>query len=79
MSIGLRWETPGSSTCDDECSSLGMQRSDAAMFSCARTRTLQGSHKTCYLKRKLNKKVKQNRPIPYWFRLRTDNTIRYAD
>jgi large subunit ribosomal protein L39e len=28
------------------------------------------------IKQKLGKKQRQNRPIPYWIRLRTDNTIR---
>ncbi|OIT30545.1 60s ribosomal protein l39, partial [Nicotiana attenuata] len=27
--------------------------------------------------KKLAKKQRQNRPIPYWIRMRTDNTIRY--
>ncbi|KJE90341.1 60S ribosomal protein [Capsaspora owczarzaki ATCC 30864] len=35
------------------------------------------SQKSFIIKRKLGKKIKQNRPIPNWFRLRTDNTIRY--
>ncbi|KAE8688070.1 60S ribosomal protein L39-1 [Hibiscus syriacus] len=35
------------------------------------------SHKTFMIKKKLAKKMRQNRPIPYWIRLRTDNTIRY--
>ncbi|MBN9345828.1 MAG: hypothetical protein J0I48_06405 [Devosia sp.] len=29
------------------------------------------------MKQKLAKKANQNRPIPQWIRLRTDNTIRY--
>ncbi|KAL3844592.1 hypothetical protein ACJIZ3_001995 [Penstemon smallii] len=29
------------------------------------------------IKKKLAKKQRQNRPIPYWIRMRTDNTIRY--
>ncbi|RKP01752.1 hypothetical protein CXG81DRAFT_25591 [Caulochytrium protostelioides] len=33
--------------------------------------------KSFALKRKLGKKAKQNRPIPNWFRMKTDNTIRY--
>eukprot|EP00695_Tsukubamonas_globosa_P003172 TRINITY_DN4_c0_g1_i4.p3 TRINITY_DN4_c0_g1~~TRINITY_DN4_c0_g1_i4.p3 ORF type:complete len:52 (+),score=25.32 TRINITY_DN4_c0_g1_i4:77-232(+) len=36
-----------------------------------------GAVKTLALKRKLAKKAKQNRPVPYWIRFRTDNTIRY--
>ncbi|CAI5527029.1 unnamed protein product [Closterium sp. Naga37s-1] len=35
------------------------------------------SHKAFRIKIKLAKKMKQNRPIPYWIRLRTDNKIRY--
>ncbi|EMS45683.1 60S ribosomal protein L39 [Triticum urartu] len=35
------------------------------------------SHKTFRIKQKLAKKQRQNRPIPYWIRMRTDNTIRY--
>ncbi|KAF1871367.1 hypothetical protein Lal_00020160 [Lupinus albus] len=35
------------------------------------------SHKTFKIKKKLAKKIRQNRPIPYWIRMRTDNTIRY--
>nr|CAB3467258.1 unnamed protein product [Digitaria exilis] len=37
----------------------------------------QPSHKTFRIKKKLAKKMRQNRPIPYWIRMRTDNTIRY--
>lgn len=37
----------------------------------------QPSQKTFRTKRTLAKKQKQNRPIPYWTRLRTGNTIRY--
>lgn len=29
------------------------------------------------IKKKLAKKMRQNRPIPYWIRMRTDNTIRF--
>ncbi|XP_018489319.2 60S ribosomal protein L39-2 [Raphanus sativus] len=35
------------------------------------------SHKTFKIKKKLGKKMRQNRPIPGWIRLRTDNKIRY--
>ncbi|KAJ3019943.1 60S ribosomal protein L39 [Thoreauomyces humboldtii] len=35
------------------------------------------SNKSFKVKRILGKKDKQNRPIPNWIRLRTDNTIRY--
>ncbi|KAF7391750.1 hypothetical protein HZH68_011293 [Vespula germanica] len=37
----------------------------------------QSAHKTFIIKRKLAKKLKQNRPIPQWVRMRTGNTIRY--
>ncbi|EFJ12035.1 hypothetical protein SELMODRAFT_125075, partial [Selaginella moellendorffii] len=37
----------------------------------------QPSHKTFRIKQKLGKKLRQNRPIPHWIRMRTDNTIRY--
>nr|POE71302.1 60s ribosomal protein l39-3 [Quercus suber] len=33
------------------------------------------SHKTFMIKKKLAKKMRQNRPIPHWIRMRTDNTI----
>ncbi|XP_033222971.1 60S ribosomal protein L39-like [Belonocnema kinseyi] len=35
------------------------------------------AHKTLIIKRKLAKKIHQNRPIPQWVRMRTGNTIRY--
>lgn len=38
--------------------------------------SLQPSQKTFRTKRTLAKKQNQNRPIPYWIRLRTGNTIR---
>jgi large subunit ribosomal protein L39e len=38
---------------------------------------LQPSQKTFRTKRTLAKKANQNRPIPYWIRLRTGSTIRY--
>jgi large subunit ribosomal protein L39e len=37
----------------------------------------QSALKTFRIKQKLAKKLKQNRPIPQWFRMRTGNTIRY--
>ncbi|KAI9175653.1 60S ribosomal protein L39 [Blastocladiella emersonii ATCC 22665] len=39
--------------------------------------TTMPSNKTFKIKRVLGKKQRQNRPIPQWIRLRTDNTIRY--
>jgi large subunit ribosomal protein L39e len=39
---------------------------------------LRQSHKSFRTKQKLAKAQKQNRPIPQWIRLKTDNTIRYA-
>ena len=35
------------------------------------------SHKSFQIKRKLAKKMRQNRPIPQWVRMRTGNSIRY--
>ncbi|KAK9997702.1 hypothetical protein SO802_022388 [Lithocarpus litseifolius] len=35
------------------------------------------SHKTFMIKKKLAKKMRQNRPIPHWIHMSTDNTIRY--
>ncbi|XP_077862921.1 ubiquinol-cytochrome-c reductase complex assembly factor 1-like [Saccoglossus kowalevskii] len=37
----------------------------------------EAAHKTFRVKKKLAKKLKQNRPIPQWVRMRTGNTIRY--
>ena len=37
------------------------------------------SQKSFRTKQKLAKAQKQNRPIPQWIRLRTNNTIRYDD
>jgi large subunit ribosomal protein L39e len=37
----------------------------------------QPAHKSFRVKRLLGKKMRQNRPIPQWIRLRTGNTIRY--
>lgn len=37
----------------------------------------QPSHKALKIKVKLARKAKQNRPVPYWFRLKTDSKIRY--
>ena len=42
----------------------------------SRTLQQQPSQKTFRTKRTLAKKANQNRPIPYWIRLRTGNTIR---
>ena len=44
----------------------------------ARLAPCQPSHKSFKIKRILGKKQKQNRPIPQWIRLRTDNTLRCA-
>ncbi|ODA82840.1 hypothetical protein RJ55_01349 [Drechmeria coniospora] len=35
------------------------------------------SHKSFRTKQKLAKAQKQNRPVPQWIRLRTNNTVRY--
>ncbi|KAB5553387.1 hypothetical protein DKX38_010698 [Salix brachista] len=37
------------------------------------------SHKTFRIKKKLAKKMRQNRPIPHWIRMRTDNTISFDE
>ena len=37
----------------------------------------QPANKTFKVKKTLAKKLKQNRPIPQWIRMRTGNTIRY--
>ena len=37
----------------------------------------QPANKTMRTKKTLAKKLKQNRPIPQWIRMRTGNTIRY--
>ena len=37
---------------------------------------VQPSHKTFKIKKILAKKQRQNRPIPQWIRLRTDNTVK---
>lgn len=37
----------------------------------------QPSQKTFRTKRTLAKKQRQNRPLPQWVRLRTDNTVKY--
>ena len=36
-----------------------------------------GAIKTLRLKKRLGKAMKQNRPLPNWFRMKTDNNIRY--
>ena len=36
-----------------------------------------GAVKTFTLKRHLAKKIKQNRPLPQWFRMKTGTKIRY--
>ncbi|KAF9964695.1 60S ribosomal protein L39 [Mortierella alpina] len=41
------------------------------------TRDFWPSNKSFIIKRKLGKKQKQNRPLPNWCRMRTDNKIRY--
>ena len=38
---------------------------------------IQGSIKTLRLKKRLSKKLNQNRPMPNWFRLKTDSKIRF--
>ncbi|KAK1938565.1 hypothetical protein X943_002308 [Babesia divergens] len=36
-----------------------------------------GALKSTSLKKHLAKKQRQNRPLPHWFRLKTDSKIRY--
>ena len=36
-----------------------------------------GAHKSHYLKVRLGKKMKQNRQMPNWCRLKTNNKIKY--
>lgn len=43
---------------------------------CSTSPPSQPAHKTLKTKKVLAKKQNQNRPIPQWIRLRTDNTIR---
>ncbi|KAF3795817.1 60S ribosomal protein L39-3 [Nymphaea thermarum] len=43
----------------------------------SRSHYIKPTHKTFKIKKKLAKKMRQNRPIPHWIRMRTDNTIRY--
>lgn len=40
-------------------------------FSFDRPNVVQPSHKSLLIKKKLGKKMKQNRPLPQWFRQRT--------
>ena len=36
-----------------------------------------GAHKTLIIKKRLAKAQRQNRPLPNWFRYKTDTKIRY--
>ena len=36
-----------------------------------------GANKTLLMKKRLGKKQRQNRPLPNWYRYKTDNAIRY--
>ncbi|KAL4579487.1 hypothetical protein LXL04_015636 [Taraxacum kok-saghyz] len=38
---------------------------------------MEPSHNSFMINKKLAKEMWQNRPIPHWIRMRTDNTIRY--
>eukprot|EP00953_Heterococcus_sp_UTEX-ZZ885_P041736 21271-Heterococcus_DN1.PRE.2 len=69
------------------CTAFALYTSRACCFarllttrlcSSARVCCAQPSHKTFRTKRTLAVKMKQNRPIPNWIRLRTDNKIRAA-
>lgn len=65
----------------------GWQALNALEVECARRRDEEGltetfsppqpSNKTFKVKKILGKKAKQNRPLPQWIRMRTDNKIRY--
>ncbi|KIY30996.1 60S ribosomal protein L39 [Cryptococcus gattii E566] len=44
---------------------------------CRGTAEKDPSQKTFIVKQKLAKKARQNRPLPQWFRLKTDNKIQY--
>eukprot|EP00903_Cladosiphon_okamuranus_P008663 g8303.t1 len=55
----------------------GLGRISGAISGCGYLSSIMPSHKTFRTKVTLGKKMKQNRPIPHWIRLRTDNTIRY--
>ncbi|ERL91937.1 hypothetical protein D910_09260 [Dendroctonus ponderosae] len=63
--------TPHHNLCDLCCGPCGQ----TSLFK--RPTFLLAAHKTFIIKRKLAKKLKQNRPIPQWVRMRTGNTIRY--
>ncbi|KAG0019742.1 60S ribosomal protein L39 [Podila clonocystis] len=49
----------------------------ASTYQEGRCRIGHPSNKSFIIKRKLGKKQKQNRPLPNWCRMRTDNKIRY--
>ena len=36
-----------------------------------------GAHKSLRIKLRYAKKMKQNRQVPYWARMKRDNTVRY--
>jgi len=49
------------------------------MSECARPLGGRPAHKSFFTKKKLAKKLNQNRPIPQWIRMRTGNKIRCVD
>ena len=63
------------------CPSLPSKPSHPAAAACshdhAAVRSTMPCNKTFRVKKTLAKKLKQNRPIPQWIRMRTDNKIRY--
>ncbi|KAF9347294.1 60S ribosomal protein L39 [Mortierella sp. AD094] len=56
-------------------SALARKEYDESLFN--RQQHFFPSNKSFLIKRKLGKKQKQNRPLPNWCRMRTDNKIRY--
>ncbi|RKP32536.1 hypothetical protein METBISCDRAFT_12162 [Metschnikowia bicuspidata] len=61
------------------CSSVApcLARTPSAPISPESTNTNIQANKSFKTKQKLAKAAKQNRPLPHWIRLKTDNTIRY--
>ncbi|KAF9573923.1 60S ribosomal protein L39 [Mortierella alpina] len=64
-----------------ECTAKGKKKAESRTAPCQIDGTIITiaipSNKSFIIKRKLGKKQKQNRPLPNWCRMRTDNKIRY--
>ncbi|KAK1746525.1 60S ribosomal protein L39 [Skeletonema marinoi] len=58
------------------CTSIGLHR-QPEVNACFLSSHVEPSQKTFRTKVKLAKAMKQNRPLPQWIRLRTDNTVKY--